>query len=258
MGAKRLKGVFFVGDRRRDLHDPEAVKSLAKRISEEFRGSPGVKAYKSMGTPQMVKVLNNANAFPTRYWQQGRFEGWEKISADALHQQCGVKPNACLSCMMACGRMTTVLNGRHAGLKIEGPEYETIYAFGGLCAIDQIEEIAYLNDICDRLTLFDTLILCRFYRDLCPWEVLQKMIHAVTGLEVNKNKLAKIASAVSTQVRQFNLREGLTVEDDRLSKGLYKSLADSGDQITEQELQQMIQDYYRLRGWDEAGRPMSD
>ena len=60
--------------------------------------------------------------------------------------------------------MTTVLNGRHAGLMIEGPEYETIFAFGGLCMIDSIEEIAYLNDICDRLGM-DTISagnLCGF------------------------------------------------------------------------------------------------
>jgi aldehyde:ferredoxin oxidoreductase len=357
----------------------------------EAKDNPGVKAYKSMGTPMMVKILNSANAFPTRYWQDGSFENWEKISADALHERCDVKPHACLRCMMACGRMTTVVRGRHAGLKLEGPEYETIYAFGGLCMIDQIEEIVFLNDICDRLgmdtitagnlcafaieaarrgkikdridygdvdaiadllekiarregigdtlaqgirfaarawglediavhvkgmepagydprvlkgmglayatsdrgachlratfykpelaglippdqiegkaemfidfedrlTLFDALILCRFYRDLYPWEMLEEMIGAVTGLEADKQKLATIAADIRTQVRRFNIREGLTLEDDVLSKGLYKSLSKTGAHITEQELNQMIQDYYRLRGWDGDGKPTS-
>ena len=46
---------------------------------------------------------------------------------------------------------------RHHGLqKVEGPEYETIYAFRGLCVVNQIEEIIYLNDISDRLGL-DTI-----------------------------------------------------------------------------------------------------
>jgi aldehyde:ferredoxin oxidoreductase len=39
---------------------------------------------------------------------------------------------------------------------IQGPEYETIYAFGGLCEIERIEEILYLNDLCDTLGL-DTI-----------------------------------------------------------------------------------------------------
>jgi len=52
--------------------------------------------------------------------------------------------------------MVEIVDGRHKGLKIEGPEYETIYAFGGLCLIDDLREIAYLNDICDRLGM-DTI-----------------------------------------------------------------------------------------------------
>ena len=39
----------------------------------------------------------------------------------------------------------------HAGLVIDGPEYETIFVFGGLCEIVDFGEIMYLNDICDRL-----------------------------------------------------------------------------------------------------------
>ena len=57
---------------------------------------------------------------------------------------------------MACGRLSTVKEGEHAGLTVEGPEYETIYAFGGLCEVDTIEDILYLNDICDRLGM-DTI-----------------------------------------------------------------------------------------------------
>jgi aldehyde:ferredoxin oxidoreductase len=389
MGSKRLKGMLFQGDRERSLHDPKGVREFAKRIAALAKDNPGVKAYKTMGTPQMVKIMNKADAFPTRYWAEGSYEHWEKISADALHQRCEVKPHACLKCLMACGRLTTVLQGRHAGLKLEGPEYETIYAFGGLCLIDSIEEIAYLNTICDRtgmdtisagnlcafaiearkrgkigypidygdvdaiagllvmiatrsdigdvlargiryaaekwdmediavhvkglepagydprvlkgmalgyatsdrgachlrstfykaelsgmikpdqiegkaelfvdfedrLTIFDTLILCRFYRDLYPWEELERVIQGVTGLEAGKETLRSRAAAISTLVRSFNLREGLTPADDRLPKGLYRELEKTGHKITEEELETMLRDYYRLRGWDDMGRP---
>ncbi|MBW1776520.1 MAG: aldehyde ferredoxin oxidoreductase C-terminal domain-containing protein, partial [Deltaproteobacteria bacterium] len=108
------------------------------------------------GTANMVERTNRANAFPTRYWSRGHLEAWEKISAQALHQECRVKPRACAKCFIACGRLSEVTSGRHAGLTIEGPEYETIFAFGGLCMIEDIKEIAYLNDICDRLGL-DTI-----------------------------------------------------------------------------------------------------
>ncbi|MBW1646344.1 MAG: aldehyde:ferredoxin oxidoreductase, partial [Deltaproteobacteria bacterium] len=164
MGAKKLKGIFFSGDRRRPLADPEGTAAWSKKLARENRDQAGVLAYKKMGTPMMVKIMNQAGAFPSRYWSRGTDDQWPQISAEALHRQCDVKPHACRQCFMACGRLTTVRHGRHAGLRLEGPEYETIYAFGGLCGIHSIEEIAWLNDLCDRLGM-DTISagnLCAF------------------------------------------------------------------------------------------------
>jgi len=57
-------------------------------------------------------------------------------------------------------------------------------------------------------------------------------------------------------VRRFNIQEGLTREDDRLPSRLYKEEAlKSGHKVSEAELEKMLADYYRLRGWDEQGRP---
>ncbi|MEA2109369.1 MAG: aldehyde ferredoxin oxidoreductase family protein [Pseudomonadota bacterium] len=389
MGSKKLKGILFEGNQRRPLHDSKLVAARAKELARDNRENPGVLAYKKMGTPMMVKIMNEAGAFPSRYWTRGTYEQWPKISAEALHERCLVRPHACLKCFMACGRQTTLLQGRHAGLKIEGPEYETIYAFGGLCQVDSIEEIAYLNDICDRLgmdtitagnlcaftieavrhgriyypidygnvdaiatllseisdrrgigailaegirtaaktwnledlavqvkgmepagydpralkgmglgyavsdrgachlrstfykaelsgmidpehtdgkaemfldfenrlTIFDTLILCRFYRDLYPWEKLVEIIRAVTGMDIDQQKLREISMGIADLVRHFNLREGMNPREDRLPKHLHQKLQDSGKVISEAELDKMLQDYYHLHGWDEHGRP---
>jgi len=389
LGAKRVKAIVFQGNRKRPLHDEDAVRTFARHLMAEGRDNPGVKAYKSMGTSQMVKIMNTAKAFPTRYWSMGTCPHWEAISAEALHTRCDVEPHACLKCFMACGRMTRVKEGPHAGLQIEGPEYETIYAFGGLCMIDSIEAIIHLNDICDRLgmdtitagnlcafaieavrrgkadfavdygdadgvatllqliaaregigavlaeglphaaaqwglediavhvkgmepagydprplkgmglayatsdrgachlratfykpelsgmippdqvagkaemfvdfedrlTLFDALILCRFYRDLYPWEMLTEMIQALTGMNADLARLRRIAADIATLTRRFNIREGLTVADDRLPPKLHRRLEDSGLVVTEQEIDRMVQDYYRLRGWDADGTP---
>ncbi len=389
LGAKKIKAIVFQGDQKRPVHDEETILSLAKAIAKDNKDNPAVNAYKTMGTSQLVKVVNMANAFPSRYWSEGQYDKWENISADTLHAKCDVKPRACAKCFMACGRMTTVKEGRHAGLKLEGPEYETIYAFGGLCMIDSIEEIIYLNDICDRLgmdtitagnlcaftieafkrgkvdyqidygdvdaiaellkmiarregigdilaqgirhaakkwdlediavhvkglepagydprvlkgmslayatsdrgachlratfykpelagmippnqikdkaalfvdfedrlTIFDTLVLCRFYRDLYPWDRLGEIVYALTGLDSDQNALQEKAAAISTLVRRFNLREGLKPEDDWLSKGLFRKLEKTGHEIKPEELEYMLKDYYRLRGWNEMGIP---
>ncbi len=389
MGSKNLKAIVFKGDKRRPLFDEERVRLFSKELSAESKNNPVVQAYKKMGTPMMVESVNKMKAFPTRYWSEGFFDKWKNISAEALHNQCNVQPRACAKCFIACGRMTTVLNGRHAGLKIEGPEYETIFAFGGLCMVDSIEEIAYLNDICDslgmdtisagnlcgftieaakrkkfdfkidygdvdaiagllkkiatrqgigdilargirhaartwdmedmavhvkglelpgydprvlkgsglafatadrgachlratfhnpelkgiidpeiikgkaelfvdfedRLTLMDTLILCRFYRDMYPWDRLGEIIEMTTGLKQDKAALRKRASEISTLIRCFNIREGLKPEDDNLPKRFYKEILKTGHGIKKQELGTMLRDYYNLRGWQKNGFP---
>ena len=393
MGSKRIKAIAFWGSRKKELADKDVVSDFARDIAKRGKDDAGANAYKTMGTPMLVKIVNQAGAFPTRYWQKGSYENWEKISADALHECCEVKPHACLKCFMACGRLSTVKAGRHAGLKIEGPEYETIYAFGGLCEIDRIEEIMYLNDICDRLgmdtisagnlvafaieaakqgkiqlkidygdvdaiaklledmayrkgqgdilsrgiktaamewgmedqaihvkglepagydprvlkgmglaygssargachlratfykpelsgivdpdqingkaaifrewedrlTIFDTLILCRFYRDLYQWEELETIVKGTTGLKLSAGDLQTIAANVTNNTRRFNIREGLTSEEDKLPKRFHKEvLPETQKIITEEEMDQLLKDYYKIRGWDETGVPQED
>lgn len=164
MGSKKVKAIVFYGEKKREVAYPERLEKFSKETLEKGKDSPGAQNYRRLGTPMLVAMNNAVGGFPSKYWHLGTFEGWEKISAEALLERCEVKPSACLRCFMACGNLSVVKEGRHKGLKIEGPEYETIYAIGGLCMVHEIEEIAYLNDICDRLGL-DTISagsLCAF------------------------------------------------------------------------------------------------
>jgi aldehyde:ferredoxin oxidoreductase len=156
LGSKKVKAIVFHGSKAPPVADEEALNSFVKNLITTSKDLPGVKNYKKYGTPQMVALLNSAKAFPTRYWSRGVLEGWEKISGEALVSNFRVVPKTCPGCFMACGDLTTIEAGPRAGLTIEGPEYETIYAFGGLCCIDSLEDIIYLNDICDRLGI-DTI-----------------------------------------------------------------------------------------------------
>jgi len=390
MGSKMIKGIAFLGSRKKTVADPELVKSFSNELARGAKDNPGVKAYKSMGTPMMVDIMSNVGSFPTRYWQKGTADHREDINAAALHGRCQVQPHACLRCFIACGRLTTVKEGRHAGMRLEGPEYETIYALGGLCEVKTIEEVTYLNDVCDRLgldtisagnlvamtieaskqgkidypieygdvdriadllhdiayrrgigntlaqgikraaaalgmedqaihvkglepagydprvlkgmglaygtsdrgachlrttfykpelakmidpdqiegkaemlaewedrlTIFDALVLCRFYRDLYQWEQLAVMIKSVTGLDLDRDSMRAIARDIMDNTRRFNLREGLTAADDKLPRRFYTEvLPETGKVITEQDMDCLLADYYKARGWDAAGVP---
>ena len=392
LGSKRVKALVFQGDRKREYSDPDGVAEYAKAFSKTNFDQPGVKAYRKLGTTMMVSLMNHAGALPTKYWSQGTWEHAESINGETYHEEHRVTPHACAKCFMACGRLTTISKGRRKGLELEGPEYETIYSFGSLCMIKEMEEVAYLNDLCDRigidtitagnlcallmeakeqgrieyeieygnadqvieliekigsrseignvladgiiavsekfgledlaihvkglepagydprtlkgmgltfgtaprgachlrttfykpelagliapdqienkaemlidyedrLNIFDTLTLCRFYRDLYSWEELVKILELVTGSERTEQELRTIAAKIATMTRQFNIREGLKAKDDRLPGRFHKEALPEGGTITEADMEYMLQDYYELRGWNDQGVPITE
>lgn len=121
---------------------------------------------------------------------------------------------------------------------------------------DQIaEKAAMLADYEDRLNIFDTMILCRFYRDLYPWEALEQLISMVIGMPISIVDLHQTAAAIADMTRQFNLREGLQPAHDWLPRRLHREALHSGHRLTADEMSTLIGDYYAQRGWDENGVP---
>jgi aldehyde:ferredoxin oxidoreductase len=151
MGSKKLKGVVFHGDRKVEAARPDAFKALVKDMADRGRDDAGVAAYRRGGTVNMVRLLNGVNSFPTRYWRTGHRTDIEPLTTETMRERFLVRNEACPPCIMQCVKHCRVPDGPHEGLEIDGPEYETIYVFGGLCEIDDFAEIMYLNDICDRL-----------------------------------------------------------------------------------------------------------
>jgi aldehyde:ferredoxin oxidoreductase len=127
----------------------------------------------------------------------------------------------------------------------------------GMIPPDQIEDkAALLIEFENRLNIFDTLILCRFYRDLYTWPELEKAIALAIGV-TGREELEAIAVRVTDMTRLYNLREGLTAADDRLPARLHREKLPDGRSLTADEMEYLLQDYYRLRGWNTAGVPAS-
>ena len=156
MGCKKLKGLAFSGQARRPVHNPEALQLWAKKTAREHMHQAGTENYRKFGTTAMVDLMNTAGAFPSAYWSRGRMPGWESLGSEAVVQELKARARACLRCFLDCRNLSRVQSGPHRGLQLEGPEYETLYAFGGLCLINDLREVAYLNDVCDRLGM-DTM-----------------------------------------------------------------------------------------------------
>jgi aldehyde:ferredoxin oxidoreductase len=151
-----VKGIAFSGTQRTELADEALLKELINKIAQMSKGSPVTEVYRNLGTPSMVRLTNSNQCFPTRYWSSGYHEQWENLCGEYMREHFHTQARACPPCLLRCTKFSTISTGRHTGLELEGPEYETIYSLGGLNELDSLEEVAYLNDLCDRLGI-DTI-----------------------------------------------------------------------------------------------------
>jgi aldehyde:ferredoxin oxidoreductase len=112
----------------------------------------------------------------------------------------------------------------------------------------------------DRAALIDSLILCKFLRGVFGDVYLEsaELLAAVTGWDVTSLELQRTAQRIVIAKKLFNIREGWTADEDTLpwrmlSEGLPAG-AGPGAALPAERLLEMIQAYYRERGWTTTGR----
>ncbi|ESS06067.1 MAG: Aldehyde:ferredoxin oxidoreductase [uncultured archaeon A07HB70] len=146
LGAKGVKLLTFDGDHDHGIDvDDEAV-----AIHRDAATSDSI--MKRQGTASVTDLANEIGSFPSYYFDDVRFEGYESINGDAVEAK-KYEKGTCSQCAFACKLPT---RDEATGLETEGPEFETIMAFGGNCGVDDVVDVMKGNDICDRLGM-DTI-----------------------------------------------------------------------------------------------------
>ena len=157
MGSKRLKAIALIGTGSVELHDEKGLRTYVKDLNRRIREHPGTGGvYPTAGTVSFVAAANHLGVFPSHYWHRGEADQAERIDFDYIKDHTLVKQTRCYACTIGCAHINRIPDGPFQGIEIDGPEYETIYVFGGLCDVGDIRDIIKLNDCCDRLGL-DTM-----------------------------------------------------------------------------------------------------
>jgi len=108
------------------------------------------------GTAGGLMALNTAGGLPTRNFQQGVFEGAEKISGETINESILVGRRSCYACPIRCKPEVAVGEPYNVDPIYGGPEYETLASLGSNCGIDNLEAIAKGNELCSAYGL-DTI-----------------------------------------------------------------------------------------------------
>jgi aldehyde:ferredoxin oxidoreductase len=161
MGAKGLKAIVIDtrGGNPDELADPETFREAAKAFASVVKENPFTgKMLPALGTAGLVSAVNALGGFPSYNATRGVFDGWEKISGEAMAQTIqkrGGKTThlGCAQCIIHCSNEYVDSDGKYMTSSLE---YETIWSMGGMTGIDDLDTIARLDFLADDIGL-DTI-----------------------------------------------------------------------------------------------------
>jgi len=163
MGSKGVKVIVVddSGTQTRSPKDPEKFKEANKAFVAGLRKHPvtgeGLPTY---GTNVLTNVINEAGGYPTNNFSTGQFAGASKISGETqaeLENTRGGKGSATHGCHRGCViRCSGTFYDKNGRFLTKQPEYETVWAHGGNCGIDDLDAIARIDRMDDDFGL-DTI-----------------------------------------------------------------------------------------------------
>ena len=143
MGSKNLKAIAVCGDHEPLVFDADGVDVIASSLRRRSLSSLTDK-YRNIGTVANLAVFNRLGVLPAHNFQQSTFDHAEALSGEALSETSFARRHGCASCSIRCERLFKSLDGEEQRL-----EYETLFALGPLCGINNPESVLQAARLCD-------------------------------------------------------------------------------------------------------------
>jgi len=161
MGAKGVKVIIIddSGMPARSPKDPEKFKAANKAFVQGLKKHPITgEGLPSFGTNILTNVINEAGALPTHNFKSGRFDAAANISGEAqselMNSRGGLVKHGChKGCVIQC---SGIYNDKNGNYLTKRTEYETVWAHGANCGIDDMDAVAMLDRLDDDYGL-DTI-----------------------------------------------------------------------------------------------------
>jgi aldehyde:ferredoxin oxidoreductase len=111
----------------------------------------------------------------------------------------------------------------------------------------------------DKGHVISSMVACYFIGLFCQPSELARALELATGNSYSSDSLQRLGERAYAIQRAFNVRAtGITAADDRLPDRLLEPFAEGEAKGIVPDIQAMLQDYYRARGWAPDGRPSRD
>ena len=164
MGSKLLKAVAVRGTTGVAVNDPKRFLDVTREKRKILDPSPARARYSGLGTMAMMDVTQAHGSLPTLNCREVQFEHIADVNVKKQHtvrKSDGEMPyqgnKACFACSIGCGRMAKIdpdhfsIKGkaRYSGVT-GGLEYESAYAVGPMCGVQDVEAATYASALCNE------------------------------------------------------------------------------------------------------------
>jgi len=153
MGSKGLKAMAVRGTGGIPLYDAQELVRISKAALKHITSHPYFKRFRQYGTTDITDWCQGMGVLPTKNFHYGVYEKQANLAPEPMREKMLVRDKACFGCPLHCGNYTF---SKKYETFIDGPEYETIGMMGSNCLVEDMEDVQYLNFLCDDYGL-DTI-----------------------------------------------------------------------------------------------------
>jgi aldehyde:ferredoxin oxidoreductase len=156
MGAKGLKYISIDPGKRpvRKPADTKEFRALSKQFTKDFLAGPANEPFPKWGTSAIVPEANNIYTFPYKNRVEGRSPDVEALDGmrivESFEERGGGMHNCMTGCIVKCSNIVHDAEGNY---KTSALEFETLTLLGSCCAIQNWEDVADLDRLCDEIGL---------------------------------------------------------------------------------------------------------
>jgi len=151
MGSKNLKAIAVKSSKKKiEYYDEDNFRKISQSLFKSFQKSPMAEILRTFGTNN-ITYFERLYDVPHKNWTMHKWREVPKISGEVVFEKYHVRNKPCYLCPFMCGREIEIKEGPYKIENAAGAEYETTAAFGAMCLISDVEAIAYLNDLCNKM-----------------------------------------------------------------------------------------------------------
>ena len=156
MGSKKVKAIAVRGRMKLPMEDAKRFREVARQAMDEVKDAFLTQWMHEGGTASWVDSAISYGDGPTRYYTAGTMEEATDISGATMMETCQTGHTACFGCPIRCRKVLQIKEGKYPYESIEGPEYETLIAWGPMLGIADLPSLVHMNELINGYG-FDTI-----------------------------------------------------------------------------------------------------